>query len=131
MTFLATSRILTGWPMSRRKVSPPWPISAADSTRCTASVRAMKKRFTSGWVTVTGPPSSTCLRNRGTTLPLELITLPKRTAMNLQALPLTLKMTFSAANLVSPHDADRIDGLVRGDEQKTVQPFSAAALARL
>src|SRR5687767_11886079 len=34
----------------------------------------------SGWVTVTGPPFSICLRKMGTTLPEEPRTLPKRTA---------------------------------------------------
>lgn len=36
----------------------------------------------SGWVTVTGPPSSICFLNSGMTEPLEPKTFPNRTATN-------------------------------------------------
>ncbi len=57
------------------------PEAEACSTSSTASGMVMKKRVTSGWVTVTGPPSMICFWNSGTTEPLEPSTLPKRTAV--------------------------------------------------
>jgi hypothetical protein len=39
----------------------------------------MKKRATSGSVTVSGPPAASCRANSGTTDPVEPSTLPKRT----------------------------------------------------
>ncbi len=45
-----------------------------------ASGMVMKKRVARGSVTVTGPPRAICSWNRGSTLPFEPSTLPKRTA---------------------------------------------------
>ena len=69
----------TGSPMSSRKTSPPVASAPACSTSCAASGIVMKKRVTSGCVTVTGPPRSICSRNSGTTEPDDPSTLPKRT----------------------------------------------------
>ena len=57
-------------PMS---ITYTWPLSAsaaACNTRRAASGMVMKKRVTSGCVTVTGPPRAICSLNFGITLPL-------------------------------------------------------------
>src|SRR6478736_2590919 len=78
--FCARSMIRTGSPMSSTNTWPRPPIAPACTTSETASGIVMKYRVISGWVTVTGPPRSICLRKIGITLPDELRTLPKRTA---------------------------------------------------
>ena len=80
--FCARSMMRTGSPMSSTKTWPRPPIAPACTTSETASGIVMKYRVISGWVTVTGPPRSICLRKIGITLPDELSTLPKRTATN-------------------------------------------------
>src|SRR3954467_6943340 len=50
----------------------------------------MKKRVISGWVTVRGPPLSSCALNLGITLPLEARTLPKRVVINKVLLEVSL-----------------------------------------
>ena len=82
MRFSARSRIFTGLPMSRTKISPPFAWAPACSTNDTASGIVIKYRIISGWVTVTGPPSSICFLKSGMTLPLLPSTLPNRTATN-------------------------------------------------
>ena len=65
----------------------------------------MKKRVTSGWVTVTGPPRAICSVKMGTTLPLEASTFPKRTEMNWVAEFCSALMDWTmraATRLVSP-----------------------------
>ncbi len=57
----------------------------------------MKKRRTSGWVTVTGPPLRICSRNSGTTLPLLPRTFPKRTVANVVSLRAACARTTSSA----------------------------------
>ena len=54
-------------------------VAEASSTSSTASRTVMKKRLTSGWVTVSGPPAASWRGNSGTTDPVEPSTLPKRT----------------------------------------------------
>src|SRR2546423_1383574 len=81
---------LTGSPMSRTKILPRAIISAAvssgagcaaeaSSTSSTASRTVIKNRVTSGWVTVSGPPTASWRVKSGTTDPVEPSTLPKRT----------------------------------------------------
>ena len=54
-------------------------MTAACRTSCTASSTVMKYRVTSGWVTVTGPPVSTCADSAVSTEPRLPSTLPNRT----------------------------------------------------
>ncbi len=70
----------TGSPMSSTNTSPPRAIRPASSTRPTASSMVMKKRVTSGWVTVTGPPLRNCSASTDSSEPREPRTLPNRTA---------------------------------------------------
>ena len=76
---VAISRILTCSPISRTNTSPSVPIEPASRTSWQASGMSMKKRSTSGWVTVIGPPLCICAANACTTEPREPSTLPKRT----------------------------------------------------
>ena len=69
-----------GSPMSSTRMRPRPPIAPAWITSATASGIVMKKRVISASVTVTGPPRSIWRRKSGITLPVELSTLPKRTA---------------------------------------------------
>ena len=105
--FVARSLIFTGSPMSSTNTSPPLPIAPACITNCAASGMVIKKRVISGWVKVIGPPSLICLRNNGTTEPLEPSTLPKRTIQKrvLCCLPLFCAKPCkhnSAIRLVAP-----------------------------
>ena len=101
----ARSAILMGWPISRRKISASLSRVVARRMSSTASGMVMKKRVTSGWVTVTGPPRAICSLKIGTTLPLEASTLPKRTE---RKRPVACASVFtdctirSATRLVSP-----------------------------
>src|SRR3546814_11161216 len=79
MSWLATSRILIGSPMSRTSASPGRPMAPAWMTSWHASSIVMKKRVTSGSVTVTGPPAAICLAQAVRTEPREQSTLPHRT----------------------------------------------------
>jgi hypothetical protein len=65
--------------MSSTRTSPSVPMAPAWTTSCTASSTVMKKRVTSGWVTVTGPPASIWLWKATSTEPRLPNTLPKRT----------------------------------------------------
>src|SRR5918994_5410442 len=76
----ARSTILIGSPMARTRIRPRPPIAPAWITSATASGIVMKNRVISPSVTVTGPPRSIWRRKSGITLPVELSTLPKRTA---------------------------------------------------
>ena len=58
-------------------------------------------RVISGWVMVTGPPSSICRSNKGTTLPRLPTTLPKRTAQQLIG-PRYASTICSHSRLVQP-----------------------------
>ncbi len=69
----------TGSPMSSTITSPSRPRAPAWMTSSQASGMVMKKRVTSGSVTVTGPPRSIWARNRGRTDPRLPSTLPNRT----------------------------------------------------
>ena len=55
------------------------PIAPAWITSCTASSTVMKKRVTSGWVTVIGPPASIWARNVREDRAAAASTLPNRT----------------------------------------------------
>ena len=87
----------------------------------------MKKRVTSGSVTVTGPPARICSRNSGTTLPAESSTLPKRTVTkrverwSRQRLADHLGQALGRAQHV-----DRIDRLVGGDQHERADAGVAA-----
>ena len=59
----ATSANFTCSPISSTRTSPPRPIAPAWITSSTASWTVMKKRVTSGSVTVIGPPAAICARN--------------------------------------------------------------------
>src|SRR6478672_681772 len=77
-------------------IAPAW------TTRDDASGIVMKNRVISGFVTVTGPPRSICLRKIGITEPDEPSTLPKRTATN--------RVSTSGCN-----ENDSIDAELDGD----------------
>ena len=86
ITRSASSATRIGLPMSSTKIWPlarvsvmPWPAACRISRD--ASGMVMKKRVICGWVTVSGPPFSSCERNSGITEPVEPRTLPKRTVM--------------------------------------------------
>ena len=73
------------------------------STSWAASVDVMKYRVTSRLVTVTGPPSAICRWNRGTTLPFEPSTLPKRTiTLRVEVSPLHSATRSSTNRFVAP-----------------------------
>ncbi len=65
--------------MSRTSTSPASPSAPAWIVSATASSTVMKKRVTSGSVTVIGPPFSTWCWNVPSTDPFDPRTLPKRT----------------------------------------------------
>ena len=79
ISWRATSTIFTGSPMSSTSASPGAPIAAAWMTSWQASSIVMKKRVTSGWVTVSGPPSAIWRANDASTDPRLPSTLPNRT----------------------------------------------------
>ena len=72
-----------------------------------ASGMVMKKRVISGWVTVSGPPLSSCSWKIGTTLPVEPRTLPNRT--DTYGRPVAARgvgTSISAMRLVAPMTLD-------------------------
>src|SRR6266851_1311524 len=92
----------TGSPMSRTKVSPASAMLAASMTRPTASSTVMKKRVTSGWVTVTASPFSICSDSTVRNEPRLPRTLPKRTEANRVEPPARDWTIISAIRLVAP-----------------------------
>ena len=66
------SRIFTGSPILRTKISPPSDIAPAWITNSDASSDVIKYLLASGSVTVTGPPFFICFSNKGMTEPEEV-----------------------------------------------------------
>ena len=84
----------------------------------------------SGCVTVTGPPRAICSRKRGTTLPVEPSTLPKRTMTNCVRLALQRLADHLGEALGRAHHVRRVDRLVgRYEHELSTLPCCARARA--
>ena len=128
--FRARSSIRIGSPISSTKISPPLAYAPACNTRDTASGIVIKYRIIFLSVTVTGPPSSICFRNRGITLPLLPNTFPKRTATNSVLLVIfNVCMIISQILLEAPIIFVGLTALSVDISIKRLHPFSDAALA--
>src|SRR5438132_2208013 len=79
----ARSKIRIGSPMSSMYRCAGLAMASVLNTSDAASRIVIMNRVISGWVMVTGPPSSIWRSNKGTTLPRLPTTLPKRTAQQL------------------------------------------------
>ena len=92
----------------------------------------MKKRCTSGWVTVTGPPAAICSRKSGTTEPAESSTLPNRTTEKRVAeLSSIFWITSSPSRLVAPMTLVGRTALSVDMKTKRATPMLSATRARL
>ena len=117
----------TGSPMSSTNISPALAMLAASMTSPTASSTVMKKRVTSGWVTVTGSPFSICSDSTDRNEPRLPSTLPKRTEASGCCRGLARLHDHLGQPLGHAEHRGRVGRLVGGDQDEAVDASSPRA----